>query len=443
MKLKKYAVIIRVIAAGLFFALSLLVFWGLALSLSFLFKFQAESLVMRLAGLSAGAAIMLALLIGLTVIFGRFYCSFCCPFGIIQDVFILLSRRKGKVRKNLFLLRYLIAGIVAGLFAGGSNLGFLLLAPYSNAGRVFASFTLGGAVVLFLIIVLAVWKQRIFCTVFCPVGTMLGVFSRFGIFRLKISADCVHCGKCVTVCPAGCIDIKENTIDNARCIRCMACMSACPKECISFSPGKPEKIQSSERRRFLISAGSFIAGLTAGFIFAKSGLLKVGRKLKILPPGAGNPAVFANKCTACMLCVVNCPTDIIVPSPYGMGAVELDLEQGSCLYNCNRCGNVCPTGAITPLALPVKRRMKIAEAKFDPRNCIAFQDGEKCGRCAKVCPTGAITLRKNTTPRPIKKHLCIGCGACQQVCPALKKAMTVSPLEYQKVLSDTTEGEEN
>ena len=108
MKLKKYAVIIRVIAAGLFLALSLLVFWGLALSLSFLFKFQAESLVMRLAGLSAGAAIMLALLIGLTVIFGRFYCSFCCPFGIIQDVFILLSRRKGKVRKNLFLLHLFV-----------------------------------------------------------------------------------------------------------------------------------------------------------------------------------------------------------------------------------------------------------------------------------------------------------------------------------------------
>ena len=96
-----------------------------------------------------------------------------------------------------------------------------------------------------------------------------------------------------------------------------------------------------------------------------------------------------------------------------------------------------------PLALPVKRRTKIAEAKFDPRNCIAFQDGEKCGRCGKVCPTGAITLRKNTTPRPIRKNLCIGCGACQQVCPAAQKAMTVSPIAYQKVLSDTTEGEEN
>ena len=396
---------------------------------------------MRIAGVSTGAVVMLLILGIATLVFGRFYCSLCCPFGIMQDIFILLSLRKGKVRKNLFLLRYLIAGIVAGLFAGGTNLGFLLLDPYSNAGRVFASFSLGGFVILILIIVLAVWKQRIFCTALCPVGTILGVFSRFGIFRLTISENCVRCGKCVKVCPSGCIDIRENSLDNARCIRCMACVSACPKECISLRPGKPEKIQSSERRRFLISAGSFAAGLAAGLVFAKSGLLKAGKKLKILPPGAGSPAAFADKCTACMLCVVNCPAKIIVPSRNGMGAVELDLEKGSCLYNCSRCGNVCPAGAIKALSLPEKRRIKIAEAKFDPRNCIAFQDGEKCGLCGKACPTGAITLRKNTTPRPIKKNLCIGCGACQQVCPALNKAMTVSPIKYQKVLSDTTEGE--
>jgi ferredoxin len=219
----------------------------------------------------------------------------------------------------------------------------------------------------------------------------------------------------------------------------MACVSACPKQCISFRPDKPEKIQSHERRRFLISAGAFAAGLAAGIAFAKSGLLEVGRKLKILPPGAGDPAVFADKCTACMLCVVNCPSDIIVPSRYGMG-VELDLDNGFCLYTCNRCGNICPTGAIKTLSLPEKRKIKIAEAKFDPRRCLVFQEGKKCGLCSKACPTGAITLRKNGTPRPIKKHLCIGCGACQKVCPANPKAMTVSPIEKQQKLTDI-EGE--
>lgn len=418
------------------------VFSELAPGLSFIFKFQAAPIVMRLTEITAGAVLMLLILCGATFLFGRFYCSFLCPLGIIQDVFILLSRRKGKTEKNLFLLRYLSAGIVAGLFAGGTNLGFLLLAPYSNAGRIFASYSAGGAAVLILLVILAVWKQRIFCTALCPVGTILGVISRFGIFRLKISDDCIHCGKCVKSCPAGCIDIRNNTIDDARCIRCMACLSACPKQCISFHPGRPEKIQSHERRRFLISAGAFITGAFSGIVFAKSNLFKSGKKLKILPPGAGSPAVFADKCTACMLCVVNCPSDIIVPSRHGMG-VEINFDNGFCLYTCNRCGNICPTGAVDALSLPEKRRVKIAEANFDPRSCIAFQESKKCGLCGKACPTGAITLRKNSTPRPVKKDLCIGCGACQNVCPAKKKAMTVSPIEYQKVLSDTTEGDEN
>jgi ferredoxin-type protein NapF len=219
----------------------------------------------------------------------------------------------------------------------------------------------------------------------------------------------------------------------------MACLKECPKECIFFNVTKAEKLTVSGRRQFLISAGAILAGMAAGLAFAKSGISLVRRKLQILPPGAGNARRFSRKCTACMLCVANCPKDIIVPSRNGTAIIELDLSQGSCDYNCNRCGNICPTGAISFLALPLKRRVKIAEAKFDPRNCIAFQDDEKCGKCGKACPTGAITLRKNTTPRPIKKHLCIGCGACQAVCPAPEKAMTVSPIEKQIILQSQGE----
>ena len=87
-----------------------------------------------------------------------------------------------------------------------------------------------------------------------------------------------------------------------------------------------------------------------------------------------------------------------------------------------------------PITLDVKRKIKIAEAKFNPQNCIAFQEGEKCGKCAAACPTKAITLRKNGTPRPVKTALCIGCGACQAACPASQKAMTVHEIEKQTTL---------
>lgn len=442
MNLKKNAVKYRIVLSSLFFAATLLAFSGFAAIFCVIFKFQAVPLLMRCGGAAtAGAVLMSLLLVTVTLLFGRFYCSLLCPFGILQDIFIFALHRKSTPQNNRFLLRYLIAGIVLGLFAGGSNAGFLLLAPYSNSGRIFASFSLGGLIVLLLMFALTVWKKRFFCTSLCPVGTVLGAISAHSVLRLQISDECIQCGKCAKTCPAGCIDIEQKHIDNERCIRCMTCLKECPKECISFKATKPEKLSVSGRRQFLISAGAILAGTAAGLAFAKSGISLVRRKLQILPPGAGNARKFSKKCTACMLCVANCPEDIIVPSPGGTAIIELDLSRGSCNYNCNRCGTICPTGAISPLALVLKRRVKIAEANFDPRNCIVFQDGKKCGKCGEACPTGAISLRKNGTPRPIKKNLCIGCGACQKVCPAQLKAMTVSPIEKQIILQPQGEEE--
>lgn len=433
--------IVRVAAAAVVLVLFALAFSGFGGLLAFLPHLQfGPALAGCFAAFSAG---VLATVLGialLTLLLGRVYCSILCPFGIQQDL-IALPRRKRKVTEpNLLLLRYAVAGIVFGALAAGWAGGLLLLDPYSNFGRIIGAFLSGGFVPLLVIAALALWKRRIFCTALCPVGTVLGLLAKISPFRLHFTSGCVKCGRCAAACPAGCIDPQRGLLDNERCLRCMNCVGVCSFHGLAFShPEAPEVPVDPSRRAFLLRGGVLIAGLAAGAVLVRTGLSRLAelpRRFGILPPGALDAERFAAKCTSCQLCTMNCPAGIIVPAPGGTGPVSLDLSRGACRYECNLCGQLCPTGAIRPLPLREKQRTKIAEAKFNPRNCLVFQAEEECGRCASACPVRAITLRGNGTPRPVNTELCIGCGACQEVCPAPEKAMTVHEIERQLTLPE-------
>ena len=122
--------------------------------------------------------------------------------------------------------------------------------------------------------------------------------------------------------------------------------------------------------------------------------------------------------------------------------MRIDLSAGACAYDCHRCAEACPTGAIQRMPLEEKRRTKIAKVEFHATHCIVYQgESHFCGKCAEACPTEAIELRRNGAPRAPKADRCIGCGACQLACPGMhadddpegvvRKAMRVVPLELQ------------
>ena len=148
-------------------------------------------------------------------------------------------------------------------------------------------------------------------------------------------------------------------------------------------------------------------------------------KKTVLPAGAGNAEDFANRCLNCNLCVQNCPMQIIKKADGDYPAVHIDYTDGFCDYDCRKCSEICPSGAIKRLTLAEKQKTQIGLAVINENTCI------KCGLCVMKCPRGAISKEDGSFPL-INTDECIGCGACQNACPV--KAITVMPIEQQKIL---------
>jgi formate hydrogenlyase subunit 6/NADH:ubiquinone oxidoreductase subunit I len=116
--------------------------------------------------------------------------------------------------------------------------------------------------------------------------------------------------------------------------------------------------------------------------------------------------------------------------PLGLWAPVLRPRLGYCEYECTLCGQVCPTGAIRPLAREEKERTVIGIAWIDPGRCLPIAYAMACIVCEEQCPTSpkAIVLEDVVTRTPggaartvqrpaIDPRRCVGCGICEYRCP--------------------------
>ena len=391
------------------------------------FDVQLTALLQRvLVDFSLFAAVLLAALLIISLLFGRIYCSMLCPLGLYQEFLMLLLRRRVPVQKNR-PYKYFLAAVVFGALIGGTAFLVRLIDPYTLFGSAASGAWLGLGVLLALAVL--VWfRGRLFCSNICPVGVVLGLISKHALKQIYIKKDkCVSCGLCAAKCPTGSIDFKNKTVDNETCIKCFKCLGGCRRGGIHYGSKPSEKIAFNPARRRLLVSGAVVAVLAlavkGGIELGKTIAAKV--KKVILPAGAGNAEDFANRCLNCNLCVQNCPMKILKKADGDYPAVHVDYTDGFCDYDCNRCSAICPSGAIKRLTLAEKQKTQIGLAVINEEVCI------KCGLCVMKCPRQAISREDGSFPL-VDAGGCIGCGACKAACPV--KAITIVPVEKQRIL---------
>jgi ferredoxin-type protein NapF len=316
----------------------------------------------------------------LAIIKERWFCRFVCPVGWGCDRVSSFSKRRNFTLKKIpFIGKWLaISSLVAALT--GIPL-FVLLDPVSIFNGFFVIFS-----------------QKV---------TLPVIISFFGLpllLAIHLIFPRIWCSR---LCPLGGLQ------DEITAVKRILFKKISPEEEIK----RPE--HSTERRLFLSSG----AGLTAGLLFPAFVKHKETKYLK--PPGALNDKLFSILCVRCGNCIKSCPTGIITHRDDSGNKVswmvpEVRFSDGYCLENCILCGQVCPSGAITPFRPTDKKRLTIGWAVINTDGCLLLNNTE-CNRCKAACSFDAITIEMRAGAFQmgpvVNLENCIGCGACAVICP--------------------------
>lgn len=423
--------------------------------------------------------VALVILIVMTLVFGRIYCSIICPLGILQDIIGWVGKKVKKNRytfsKALSWLRYTMLGVMVVALVAGIGSIVQLLAPYSAFGRIATTllqplYKMGNnvlaaisehydnyafyhtetgvpnitivlaiaCVTLVVLAVLAYRNGRTYCNTICPVGTVLSFLSRFSWMKIQFDADkCKNCSLCTKNCKAACIDFKSHQVDYSRCVVCGDCIESCKFGALGYSSSTRNtsntSVDPSKRSFLLASAMMTTAALAQEAKMTDGGLADIEdkvapeRQTPLTPPGSLSAANMSKKCTGCQLCVSECPNQVLRPGTNWMSIMQptMSYELGYCRPECTRCSEVCPAGAIKPIQKEEKSSIQIGHAVWVKKNCIPLTDGVSCGNCARHCPVGAIEMvpsdpddEESLKIPVVNESRCIGCGACENLCPA-------------------------
>jgi len=420
------------------------------------------------------------IILAITIVFGRVFCGWLCPLGTLLDwatplikpakkkyrfrhikyalmIFILVAALFGLQLTGYFdpfsiLVRGLTFSIDPGLnfivswffdniyFHGPNWLTALSEPAYSFLKstmlpykQTFFSLCLLSFIILVTIFFLEKLGRRFWCRNLCPLGAMLALFSRWSFLRRLPVKTCANCRQCAEDCRMDAFE-EKGFLMNEECNLCMDCIDDCRDSITSFRFMLPKnKVPVSLDRRVFIQ--SSVAAIALPVLSKVNATHRVPAPYLLRPPGVQIEKEFLSMCVRCGECMKVCIQNALQPafleSGYeGMFSPRLVPRLGYCEFNCNLCGQVCPTGAIKKMRLEQKQKFVIGKAFFNKNRCLPFAENTPCMVCEEHCPTFDKAIRFKKVMRPdskgkarvlkepyVIKDLCIGCGICEKVCP--------------------------
>jgi polyferredoxin len=161
-----------------------------------------------------------------TLLWGRVFCGFLCPFGALQDFMEKVVPKRfrrelpGWLHDRALWVKYVVlAGLILPVLAGFETSLFQYFEPFGTVFFFSASVVLwviAGGILLGAAVV-----PRFYCRYLCPLGASLAVVSMVSPFRIKRVEQCGHCKVCEQRCPTGAI--RTDVIDFKECVRCNVC----------------------------------------------------------------------------------------------------------------------------------------------------------------------------------------------------------------------------
>ncbi|MDR3076406.1 MAG: 4Fe-4S binding protein [Synergistaceae bacterium] len=207
-----------------------------------------------------------ALFVLLVAVFGKLWCGWICPFGLIHDWFSSVRRFFGirerilspEAKGRLAFIKYGLLACIAvvpllttmGVLHEDFYLPFCSICPGKSILPLFAGETryfslnfdnavsLGFSIALMTVtgmtLVGMFFKERFFC-IFCPLLALIHILKPVTALRLvKSTSSCTGCGNCRRACP---MDIEKVyreklscDVQGEECLDCGRCIESCPSD---------------------------------------------------------------------------------------------------------------------------------------------------------------------------------------------------------------------